>query len=1789
MIQKPYFSLLKATQVNRVHPRDVQPPALVRARNFIPSQSDLSLTLRPNIANYTDYVLKEMSAFQGVDDYLNTMVFSQKSANRSWINRCAPMEEAREVSLSSTYTTGTVTVLAATPTIVTGAGTLWLKNVWPHCWISVDDGSTYVRVKSVASDTSLETYTTPGTVSASAYIILRTHDYERANYPIHTESFVNSHIYNSCSPDTSDHSTTISGPFRSTLEKQTGSSSSGTAAASLWTAVPAQPVVTPGTPPTANYFFYDIFSDGASPEVIVAAGKDGSEAVLCTTTDGVTWTEVKRITGSNDSAFSRVVYSATGDGSGGPLWVAVGKKGYNSGLLCTSPDGTTWTEVSVPLAISSGYARKYGFTGLIRGGTKWVAVGYDYLFTSENGSTWTKRTIPADTHPIDVAYKATSTAYFTVVTDGSTVSYPSNINHRIMTSPDGATWTRVEADTFTSQYEMLSIVYDTSSSKWVAMSSLLGTTGAYVSSDATTWTAITGYSSNYQKDTRVVFNATAGYSVIFSNAEPDDYGSSTVMAKLSGTTLSAGTGYGYDDCGGVGYVDNKWMRVGYAAQTYISTNGTTWRPVFSTSSTYLRAATDVTATGYAGLAAFGKAGWMTRSTNYTTFLNSATGLDSSKDVYACYFGLVAAGIYKFVVAGKDGLLGVSGTGTSWSEKTSAATDDFYGLTRGMSGTDYMLVAVGEGGIIYTSIDQGANWVSQTSGVATDLNAVAWNGTNLFVAVGTGGVILSSPDGVTWTSRTSGTTQELRAVVWGGTTGKWVVLGDAIALYSTNGTSWSTSATTLTSILFNCVCTDATNYLAVGDDGELWSSANGTTWTERTSGVGYDLDACIYSNSTWYIFGDSNYVYSATALTAFTLAGVTQLDQPDIYDIFSHDVDETTLVGPGGNIYRISDGLLSRVDGAPIKDYNGVASDGTTWVVVGQYGFIYATTDFVTWTLATISDFSDKNSVTWDGTNFVCCGDVGVVAYSSDGITWDHVHTASSDNFNKVRYGNSRLVTVSDTGETYYSANNGAAWTAGIDLDTNLKDLACNTDLSRAAIAAQGLITVSGVPTNGEKLTVDTQEFTFVTTRTGAGEITKGATAAECVTNIVSAITADLATVTALDSTGNTVLVTAATPGAASESIVFTTDAGNLSLDGSGTLGGTRAGEDISHIWIAVSADGKVYRTDDLFTTATRIDNGSLGALSACIYTNGYYFVLAQNGSVWYASDTNAQAKTWAYTTPSQGGTFYGISWDGEKLYIAGAELQVYTNAFTFTAGTNLDSTLMEKFTPLSDLYRANVFATVDGYVILFGTYEFNSTTGEWEWQRRRLRWTAPGTYDDFATTGQAGSAEVYGEGNFVDARTLGHNVIVWESSNVAVISQTGVLEAPWEYRVIDWSNRIISNPIVVNGLAYWIEASGMLYQSNGDEVSAVPCGFDLTAWSDYDSASPVWLAYDETSGCIVIFQPVTSGTPVAYFYSPAMDVLTEVTIPKAAGTYWPKSIVGIGSGQGVPTLMVGYDTNPSTASTLSVGYFNYGNAITGCDTVGAVNARWYGEILTGFIQLVGPGEKTSLRALLAKTYQDKATVFYAFCGKGSDEDDWSGCHDTQGTISVTSTAVAGTSTMFSSLLGVSTGAETVYTGAVQPAWCWDVIVTNGSDVVQTTPSYTVTGAYEITFGSALTAGWKVYAYWDADPSPIMAVNDLIETDEGMHPIASITNRAALTLDWYPTTTLAGTHWHVDTPALGEKEAYAGFQLMADAVQVRIIVVPDSTVGTPETNAAKKVKLLGLEIHHQPAGKRPMVR
>lgn len=161
-----------------------------------------------------------------------------------------------------------------------------------------------------------------------------------------------------------------------------------------------------------------------------------------------------------------------------------------------------------------------------------------------------------------------------------------------------------------------------------------------------------------------------------------------------------------------------------------------------------------------------------------------------------------------------------------------------------------IIAVGLDAIVdgttrlYTSDNGGLSWDSRNDSSGTkQLRAVCQKvgdltgGTNLFVAVGDAGKIITSTSGISWTLRTSGTSEDLQSVIWTGT--QFVASGtNNKVLTSPTGTTWTARTTGMSATGTVYVTSSGSVILAVSDTGStatcMATSADGITWTLRTA-------------------------------------------------------------------------------------------------------------------------------------------------------------------------------------------------------------------------------------------------------------------------------------------------------------------------------------------------------------------------------------------------------------------------------------------------------------------------------------------------------------------------------------------------------------------------------------------------------------------------------------------------------------------------------------------------------------------------------------------------------------------------------------------------------------------------------------------------------------------------------------------------------------------------------------------------------------------------------------------
>lgn len=242
-----------------------------------------------------------------------------------------------------------------------------------------------------------------------------------------------------------------------------------------------------------------------------------------------------------------------------------------------------------------------------------------------------------------------------------------------------------------------------------------------------------------------------------------------------------------------------------------------------------------------------------------------------------------------------------------------------------------------------------------------LHGVAYRASDdLYVAVGQAGTILLSSDALAWYPQESGTTVDLLGVADSGSLFVAVGASGAI-LTSPDGATWTPRTSGFTTGIMGVRHMNGAFY-AVGWGQAVLRSPDGITWsTVFTGDAGSYLSDIAWSGSTFVACGADFSLYHGSGVTMAAL-----LTSPDGVTWSYQTLDITSYVSGAGP--------------------NGVAWNGTAFVVVGDEGVVLRSPDGLAWTVAQLPQRTWMNSVAWDGGQFGVVG-LGQSQASPDGITW----------------------------------------------------------------------------------------------------------------------------------------------------------------------------------------------------------------------------------------------------------------------------------------------------------------------------------------------------------------------------------------------------------------------------------------------------------------------------------------------------------------------------------------------------------------------------------------------------------------------------------------------------------------------------------------------------------------------------------------------------------------------------------------------------------------------------------
>lgn len=344
----------------------------------------------------------------------------------------------------------------------------------------------------------------------------------------------------------------------------------------------------------------------------------------------------------------------------------------------------------------------------------------------------------------------------------------------------------------------------------------------------------------------------------------------------------------------------------------------------------------------------------------------------------------------------------------WTSRGSQPADlPLYGIAYGGG----KFVAVGNGGVILTSADDGMTWVRRESGTTNMLRGVTY-GSGQFAVVGfeysernalgevhpmdSFSVVLTSADGASWVERWSGKQTELREIAYGN--GRFLAAGHAYAsgslpgasVTSADGVNWvqhSGIQRSLHSIAFG-----NGQFVATSLGGTIAISADGANWPEQQSGSGI---VCQCSWVTPIAFGNGRFVTLGTVFTA----------QKTNYEI------------------------------------SGTSTDGLNWIAhqATFQGFEPGAPEF------------GPLRIAFGNGQFVAVGSStpgpptgrGIIQTSVDGLAWRRRKQSTRSPLEGIAFGNGRFVAVSSGGEILQSGP-----------IINLS-IALGTDLSPATLLLEG--------------------------------------------------------------------------------------------------------------------------------------------------------------------------------------------------------------------------------------------------------------------------------------------------------------------------------------------------------------------------------------------------------------------------------------------------------------------------------------------------------------------------------------------------------------------------------------------------------------------------------------------------------------------------------------------------------------------------------------------------------------
>jgi hypothetical protein len=386
---------------------------------------------------------------------------------------------------------------------------------------------------------------------------------------------------------------------------------------------------------------------------------------------------------------------------------------------------------------------------------------------------------------------------------------------------------------------------------------------------------------------------------------------------------------------------------------------------------------------------------------------------------------VAYGGGAFVTVGESGFIASSSNGTHWTRRSSPTSQNLLRVAHG----DGRFLVTGKNGVVLTSPD-GASWSADAATGTTNSLLAAALAPGERLAVGESSFLLRKPPAL-WQDQTSGVVSPspvpawtYAAAIWdgfrflaGGRTGVFVESFRTNATGLSGETFWFRNDESPRNWLWDVARFGGT-YLAVGDVGTVLSSANGVEWTPEGApvtedvvlyGIGGSADRAVAVGSGGTVLWSDASFSTMTVTNRVVVEGRT------------NEILTTRSVSLLGVVWNVASAVTTNT-------LQGVAWNGSKYVVVGANGTVLTSVTGTNWVRGTISGAGFLSSVAvYDG-GFVASGAAGAIYTSADGLAWSRRTSGVSDWIYRVRNVGTGLVAVGQNGLVLTSPD-ATRWTA----------------------------------------------------------------------------------------------------------------------------------------------------------------------------------------------------------------------------------------------------------------------------------------------------------------------------------------------------------------------------------------------------------------------------------------------------------------------------------------------------------------------------------------------------------------------------------------------------------------------------------------------------------------------------------------------------------------------------------------------------------------------------------------